>query len=102
VYAALPPSAPFEGLLFDDQLTTCGACHAAEREEMTTLGVRQFVSQALRPLPFEKVPAANLVQELAACNSNAEPQRCALLDALLGWGSVTDADFNPQIPTFFR
>jgi hypothetical protein len=102
VYAPLPPSAPFENLMFNDQLTKCAVCHASEIDVANTTGVRQFVSGAIRPLPADKVGAARLAQELAACDSSAEPNRCALLDALLGWGPVTDGDFDPQMPTFFR
>ena len=101
VSAALSPNAPFEDLLFNDQLSKCAVCHASESVETTTLGVRQFVSGAIRPLPADKVAAASLAQELAACNSSAEPERCALLDGLFGWGPVTDADFEPEMPTFF-
>jgi hypothetical protein len=101
VYAPLPPSAPFEDLAFTDQITTCGVCHAGEVEEATTSGVRQFVSRAIRPLLEDKVGAAYLSQELVACDSKLEPERCAMLDAVLGWGPVIDGDFAPEMPTFF-
>lgn len=102
VYAALPPSAPFEHLLFNEQVTTCAVCHAGESVETTASGVRLYVSAAIRPLPADRVGAAQLAQELTACNSSPEPERCAMLDALLGWGPVSEADFDPAMPTFFR
>ena len=102
VYAALPPSAPFEDLMFNEQLTKCAVCHASESEEATTTGVRSFVSAAIRPVPSDRVGAAKLAQELAACDFRSEPERCVVLDALLGWGPVSDADFDPEMPTFFR
>jgi hypothetical protein len=102
VSAALPPSAPFDDLRFNDQLSKCAVCHANEIDESTTLGVRLYVSGAIRPLPADRVPAARLAQELVVCDSSSEPQRCAMLDALLGWGPVSDADFDPAMPTFFR
>lgn len=101
VYETLQPSAPFEHLLFNEQVTKCAVCHASENVEATTLGVRQFVSAAIRPLPGDKVGVANLARELAVCDSNTEAERCAMLDGLLGWGAATDAVFDPQMPTFF-
>jgi len=101
VYTPLPPSAPFENLMFNEQLSKCAVCHASEIEEVTTSGVRQFVSGAIRPLPSDKVGLAALARELASCDSSTEPNRCAMLDALFGWGPATDAVFDPQMPTFF-
>ena len=102
VSAALPPSAPFADLLFNEQLSKCAVCHANESAEATTTGVRLYVSGAIRPLPADKVAAANLAQERVICDPSAEPERCAMLDALFGWGPVIDADFDPEMPTFFR
>jgi hypothetical protein len=100
VLGPLLPSAPFERLLFSPQITTCGVCHAAEVQESMVFGVPEFVSASLRPLPDDNVPAAALLNELAICDRTAEPDRCALLDGLLGWGPVTDRAFPPQMATF--
>ena len=100
VAAALDPSAPFDKLMFDSQITTCGGCHAGELQESEISGVRRFVSRALRPQPGDRVSVQSLDHELAICDRSLEPQRCAILDGLLGWGSVTERDFPVGMATF--
>jgi len=100
VSAPLAPSAPFEHLMFNSQFTTCGGCHAGELSESELSGVRTFVSLALRPRVSELVSTASLQHELQICDRALEPQRCAMLDALLGWGQVTDRAFPAQMATF--
>ena len=100
VSTLLAPSAPFDHLLFNSQLTNCGACHAGEVEESEVAGVRRFVSQALRPRPSDQVSAASLVHELEICDRAREPQRCAMLDGLLGWGQVSERAFPEGMSTF--
>jgi hypothetical protein len=100
VLAALTPTAPFEDLLFNDQLSTCGLCHASEQQEPTISGVRAFISESLRPRLADQVAADELRQQLAICDHATEPDRCAMLDGLLGWGTVTDRAFPSQMDTF--
>jgi len=100
VAAQLDRSAPFDHLLFSPQLTTCGGCHPGELQESEISGVRTFVSLALRPRPQELIAAASLSHELEICDRAREPQRCAMLAALMGWGPVTDRTFPPEMSTF--
>jgi hypothetical protein len=57
-------------------------------------------SQALRPFSGEQVPLAGLLEERAACQVAREPERCALLDALFGWGDTVEWAFPEAMPTF--
>lgn len=100
VTTQLAPSAPFEDLLTSPPLTTCGGCHAGELQESEISGVRTFSSVALRPRPQELVPATSLSHELEICDRALEPQRCAMLDGLMGWGPVSDRAFPTQMATF--
>ena len=100
VSASLEPSAPFEGLMFNSQFTTCGGCHAGELRESEISGVPTLVSVALRPRPSELVSTASLIHEFEICDRALEPQRCAMLDGLLGWGQVTDRAFPAEMATF--
>ncbi|HKO47985.1 MAG TPA: hypothetical protein VJV79_09695 [Polyangiaceae bacterium] len=100
VSTRLEPSAPFDKLLFNPQISTCGGCHAGELQESEILGVRSFVSLALRPRPRDQVSTQSLAHELEICDRVKEPQRCAILDGLLGWGPVTDRSFPPEMATF--
>ena len=98
--ANISPTAPFENVMFNDQLTTCGLCHAAEIQESALSGVRAFVSESLRPAPSDQVFASALSHELAICNPAAEPYRCAMLDGLMGWGTMNDHQFPAGMATF--
>ena len=102
VAAPLEASAPFDKLMFSAQstTTTCGGCHAGELQESVIAGVPTFVSVALRPRPQEQVTALSLRHELEICDRTLEPQRCAMLDALMGWGEVTDRAFPTEMATF--
>ncbi|HEY3254060.1 MAG TPA: hypothetical protein VGJ91_08940, partial [Polyangiaceae bacterium] len=100
VATELEPSAPFVHVQPAPQLTSCGGCHAAELPESEISGVRTFVSQSLRPRSRDQVSAAALDHELEICDRALEPQRCAMLDGLLGWGQVTDRAFPVDMPTF--
>lgn len=100
VVTQLGPSAPFDTLLFNPQITTCGVCHAAEQQEAEISGMRTFVSQSLRPRPADQVSALSLSRELEICDWKLEPQRCAMLDGLMGWGEVTDRSFPPEMAIF--
>jgi hypothetical protein len=96
----LGPAAPFDSLMFNPQLTTCGGCHANEEQESELAGARTFVSQSLRPRATDQIDASTLSQELEVCDRTLEPERCALLDALMGWGQVTDRDFPVEMAVF--
>ena len=100
VTTQLGPSAPFDTLLFNAQVTTCGVCHSGELQESEISGMRTFVSLALRPRPVDQVSALSLRHELEICDRNLEPQRCAMLDGLMGWGEVTDRSFPVEMATF--
>jgi hypothetical protein len=96
----IPQSAPFDRVLFNDQLTTCGLCHAAEQSEPSPFTTHAFVSKSLRPAPRNAVTLQSLQHELSICNRGAEPYRCAMLDSLFSLGPVTDAQFPPEMQTF--
>lgn len=96
----LPPSRPFEHVVFSAGLTGCAFCHAAEAREPAISFTPAFVSQALRPSSLQRVPLAGLVAERAACDAVQEPERCALLDALFGWGDTFEWDFPQAMATF--
>lgn len=100
VLAPLTPTAPFEGLMYNDRLSTCGLCHASEQQDSGVSGIRAFISESLRPRQAELVSADELRQQLASCDRTVELGRCEILDGLLGWGSVTDRVFPDKMDTF--
>lgn len=98
--AQVVPGAVYEQTLFDAELTGCAFCHASEELDTEVPGGRGFVSQSLRPHDNERVSLDSVRSELGSCDVDAEPERCAVLDALLGWGEVVDWDFPKDMATF--
>jgi hypothetical protein len=96
----VPASAPFDRVIFNDQLTTCGLCHANEVAEPNAATARAFVSQSLRPPARNDVSIPFLQNELANCNRASEPYRCSILDALLSLGPVSETAFPLEMATF--
>ena len=101
VTGELSSAAPFERILFLDDLTMCGVCHADEEPALDVTFTRAFESRALRPLAHERVSLDSLVQELYRCEPALEPHRCSLLDAVFGDGAVVDRDFPASATTFY-
>lgn len=84
---------------FANGLTRCGLCHRNEYESPTRPGA--YVSDAMRPTPDSLVPIDTLGPALDACDWAGEPERCALLSALLDHGEVQQGAFDDALPTFF-
>lgn len=101
VTAELPREAPFERILFLEEFTTCGACHDDEEPAPDVTFTRAFESRALRPVPAERVSLDSLRRELQSCDGALEPDRCALLDAVFGAGTVVDREFPATLGTFY-
>ena len=92
---------PYEHVLFVDDVTACAFCHASEERDPEVAGGLGFISQSLRPASSQqRVPLEALQQELGACDRAVEPERCALLEGLLGWGETVDWEFPQEMPTF--
>jgi hypothetical protein len=97
---ALGPEAPYERIVFDEERTGCAFCHRSEKQAPDITFTRAYISQALRPVPKERVSLESLEREQGACDPAAEPERCALLEALLEPGDVLERDFPPELETF--
>jgi hypothetical protein len=98
---AVPPAEPYEHTLFIEGLTACAFCHATEERDPAVADGAGYVSQSLRPSSSaQRVMLGALQAELGACDPTIEAERCALFDALLGWGPALDWDFPQDMPTF--
>jgi hypothetical protein len=100
IEAPVAPGEVYEHTLFNPELTACAFCHASERLDDSVPGGRGFVSQSLRPHARQRVTLDFLRNETASCDADTESERCAMLDALFGWGEVVDWDFPPELATF--
>jgi hypothetical protein len=101
VTSELVPEAPFERLVFEERLTICSGCHAAEQPATDITFTQAFVSQALRPVPRERVSLGEALAESRVCDAEAEPERCAILRAVFSQGDVVDRDFPTAMETFY-
>lgn len=101
VDSALPPEAPFERVMFDAERTGCAFCHRSEEPATDIAYTKAFVSQALRPLPQERVAISALEAELTSCDAAEEPERCAMLRAVLQPDGALPRDFPAELDTFF-
>jgi len=90
---------PFDHVLFNELATSCSLCHQQE-ERVRIGGAEAFASQALRPTAEQRVGVAELRAELSACDAVAEPERCAMLEAIFG-REVRDREFPAAMSTFF-
>jgi len=98
--AQVAPGEVYEHTLMTPELTNCAFCHASEQPDTTVPGGHGFVSQSLRPHDNERVALDFLRGELDACDTEAEPDRCAMLNGLFGWGEVVDWEFPKDMATF--
>ena len=101
ITATLRPEDPFTGFNFGSGATSCSLCHAGEEVAYTAGTARAFSSAALRPTDESLVSLPSLQQQAEACDAAAEPERCALLDALFEHGDVRSQAFPEELPTFF-
>jgi hypothetical protein len=93
------PGEVYEHTLFSEEVSTCASCHASEELDTSVPGGRGFVSQSLRPRYGERVPLYLVRASPSTCDAESEPDRCAMLDALFGWGEVVDWEFDTEIAT---
>jgi hypothetical protein len=98
----LDAAAPYRRVAFSDSFTVCGACHQGEKLAADLALPLAYVAQALRPVASQHVPLTNLMMEPAGCDAREEPERCELLDALLGpTPAPIEGDFPSTFNTFF-
>jgi hypothetical protein len=100
VETEVTPAMPFEHVMFSENTTTCGFCHGGETlVESSFTGI--YESQALRPLPNQKVSLEEVALAAANCDASAQPARCAVLKAIFGHGEVVHREFPASFGMFF-
>lgn len=99
VLAKLTQAAPFEQVMFTENSTTCGLCHGGETLVESNFAL-VYESQALRPLPEQRVPLEELRHAAAGCKPTDPWPRCAMLTGLFDHGEVVQREF-PESFGFF-
>jgi hypothetical protein len=97
----IPPAKPFEHLRYNADLTSCGICHRDERLAPDAVHENAYLSRPLRPVDAELVGLDVLRGAHANCDAAADPERCAIFDAIFDHGPVIWRDFSPEMDTIF-
>jgi hypothetical protein len=101
ITSELAPESPFARLRYDDNLSTCDFCHADSTAAPDLNVPYALISQAMRPLPRERVAIEQVRAEAEACAAAEEPERCAMLHALFdAEPKPSDVEFPPTYRTF--
>jgi hypothetical protein len=98
---ALPLTAPFKRVRYNEESTLCGACHREETLERVDGDTSIYSSFAYRPRPETRVPIDFLRTESQTCDWDLQPHRCEMLSALFDGGSVDEGEFPAEMETFY-
>jgi hypothetical protein len=99
VTTPLDAATPYQRILFTPTVTRCGFCHPVETADPDITFATAFTSVALRPLDSYAVSIDSLANELGICDPTAEPDRCAMLQALFDQGPPVEQPFPADLPT---
>jgi hypothetical protein len=99
VTTPLDAATPYQRILYTPTVTRCGFCHPVETPDPDIPFATAFTSVALRPLDSYTVTIDSLANELAICDPTAEPDRCAMLQALFDQGPPVEQPFPADLPT---
>jgi hypothetical protein len=76
-----------------EDATRCGVCHDNEKPTADYPFLGAFTSAIVKPSTFFAVDVASIRQERETCDASAEPERCAVLQALFDHGDVVQKAF---------
>lgn len=96
----LSSSAPYQDLLFSENLSVCGVCHGKEVKHGELDGEPIFRSVLLRPP--SSLPLYDLAIQRESCDVMQEPHRCAMLASLIDHGDLIIGEFPQNAPTIFN
>lgn len=81
--------------------TVCGGCHRNEQPAPQVTTAAAFESGVLAPLQSDVVPVQRMQDDWTTCDAQNEPDRCAILKAILAPGPVLNGSFSPDAETIF-
>jgi len=95
IEGAIDVATPYQRILYSGGVSTkCFACHAGEAPDPSVPHAPAFVSDIVAPHQLNLVDVAAIEAEHRACDPAAEPDRCAMLEALFGHGEVRHLSFD--------
>ena len=93
ILAAVPTSLPYTNVRAGSA-TTCGNCHGHEirmNDNATHTGA--YISDLISPDPGQEVSVSSVIAFSQSCNPRTDPQRCAILNSIVGDGDVSRGSF---------
>jgi hypothetical protein len=97
----LTHDAPFQRILYREGQTSCAFCHRNETRDADVDFAEAFDSVAYRPADYQAATSVSeLATLLAQCDTDMEPQRCAMLKSLFAHGLPIDRAFPAEYATF--
>lgn len=91
----LAPSAPYDAVALGGG-TSCGLCHGGETQVASITHATAWASDVYQDEPEQAVSVSFLRQHAIACDHEAEPGRCEMLDAIFGHGEVVQGDLDRE------
>lgn len=88
---ALAPSAPYDQVDFGGG-SSCGVCHGGESRVESIDFATAWASDVFQDEPDQALSLSFLRLSARECDPAAEPERCAMLDAIFGHGEVVPGD----------
>lgn len=96
----VPASKPYDNVIYGYG-TSCNVCHRQERPVASISFAQAFESKAIPPSPDTLVDLNVFKREAKKCISSLEPERCAIIQAFLGFGEVRSRNFPSDMPDRF-
>lgn len=87
----LAASAPYDQVQLGEG-TSCGFCHGSETRVSSIDFASAWASDMFQDEPDQALSLSFLRQSAIDCDHEAEPERCAMLDAIFGHGEVVAGD----------
>lgn len=97
VEAPIDDAEPYRHVLIGG-VNGCGLCHLDEQLELQLGDVPAYSSIALAPEPERIVSPAFVEAYARDCDAETEPERCGLLAAVFGHGTVVPGHFDVETP----
>lgn len=100
ILTQIEDSAPYEGIIFDQEKSVCALCHGYEYVYQYYGDIPAYRSVMLKP--DESVSLSRLGFERARCDFEAEPHRCAMLASIVDHGELFQFEFPAGAESFFE
>lgn len=86
-------SAPYSRIIESIGKTTCSVCHQPETAAPAITTGEAYNSGLIQPDPLRRISAGHLQSVARLCETQKDPERCAILKTIFLTGGARDVDF---------